>query len=239
MQAMGHQIYATTTNEEKYHRLQGDGIFVLRANFDGAWSAEDFPKEVDYVLNSIPATRRLTTDDLENRFQQVSRLLSEINYKKQLFLSSIGVYPDVDGVFEEGDEVPEGNLLRAEQIMQAFENTVVYRLGGLFGGERIFAKYFAGRVCKTGSQPANFIHRDDVIELIRLGFEGELSDTLYNIVCLAHPTKKEVILASAAKHGFDLPAAFEDRDSYQKEVRGDKIVQELNFVFKYPSPVDF
>ncbi|KGE15901.1 NAD-dependent epimerase/dehydratase family protein [Sphingobacterium deserti] len=237
----GHQVYASTTDSEKYQRLQALGISAILADFDREVDLASFPGEVDFVLNSIPAVKRLEQPLLEARFASLKEVLKHLTYRKQIFLSSIGVYPDVDGDFTESSalDAKAYKLYAAEECMLTLANTVVYRLGGLFGDQRIFAKYFQDKVCHTGAQLANFIHQDDVLNLIVLGFEQNLSSSCYNLVAPAHPTKREVVLASAAKYGFKPPSAFEDREKFKKQVIGDKILQELHYVFKYPSPLDF
>lgn len=239
MQSLGHEVYATITQEEKYHRLQGDGIFAIKADFDGQWELEDFPIEVDYVLNSVPAVKRLEKVVLKQRFDQVYQLLSTIRYQRHIYLSSIGVYPDVDGVFTESSVVEDSNLLQVERMMKKLDNTFIYRLGGLFGQQRIFAKYFQGRVCETGAQVANFVHQDDVLDLIRLGFEKGLKGQLYNVVAPKHVLKKDVIEASAEKYGFTKPSSYNDTAIFRKEVKGYMLQKELNYTFKYPCPLDF
>lgn len=237
----GHQVYASTTNEQKYQRLQAAGIFAIWANFDVEIATDVFPRRVDFVLNSIPAVKRLPEEQLQRRFQRLHALLLRTSYRKHIFLSSIGAYPDIDGVYAEDYKLESvaNNLLHAESILSGLPDSIVYRLGGLFGGERVFAKYFEHKVCTTGAQLANFVHRDDVIRLICRGFEQPLSEKLYNIVAPDHPTKKEVILASANKYGYAEPSGFQDEDTFQKWVCGEKIRKELNYSFIYPSALVF
>ena len=240
MQDLGHRVYATTTNIEKYRRLQDSGIFAVLCDFDKTVNRNLFPEKVDFVLNSIPAVKRLEHVQLASRFDRIKALLDQIPFQKHIFLSSIGIYPDIDGFFDEGAEiVSSGNLHVAEQKMLALSHTVVYRLGGLFGKNRVFAKYYEGKICSTGEQPANFVHIDDVVEIIWLGFNRLLSSSVYNVVAPEHPSKKEVILASAKKYEFELPLDYEDKDSFQKIVCGDQIAGELGYSFLYPSPLHF
>ncbi len=237
----GFSIYACTTSEEKAERLSTVGISSFVHNFDDESTVnETLPVSFDYVLTSVPATTRLTVEQVDNRFANVTTFLKGIQFSKHIFLSSIGVYPDVDAVFTEEYMVESNqNLARAENRMLEIAGTKVYRLGGLFGKNRIFAKYFENRVCSTGNQLANFVHLDDVVELICQGFERDLKSSIYTIVAPEHPTKKEVIIASASKYGFQLPSAWEPQDSFQKLVDSSKIVDELGYAFKYPSPLNF
>lgn len=238
--AEGHQVWATTTQEEKAVRLNELGITAVKANFDADVELSTFPTSFDYILTSVPASSKIDIIQTKARFENVKAYLEQISYTKNIYLSSIGVYPNIDYTFdEEYDNVMNDRLIVAEEIMLSLDNTVVYRLGGLFGKTRIFAKYFENRICTTGDQLANFVHVDDVVELIGRGFENFLKYTIYNIVAPEHPQKKEVILASAEKYSFQMPSGWQPKDSFQKLVHGTRIIDELCYSFKYPNPVLF
>ncbi len=127
----------------------------------------------------------------------------------------------------------------AEEYMLELANTVVYRLGGLFGKNRVFAKYFSERICTTGEQPANFVHIEDVVALLEATTNRTLKHTVYNVVAPLHPKKKDVILASAKKYGYALPLAFEAAETTQKIVSGELLQEELDYQFVLPDPLQF
>lgn len=235
----GYEVFATCTSEEKKEHLHSLGLRVAVVDFDEEISISEFPSAFDHVLNSIPASSKSSVDEIAHRFENIQKYLSNIRFKKQIYLSSIGIYPDTDGIFDEEFSEDLNERLRiAEQ--KIFDNTThIYRLGGLFGKNRIFAKYFANRVCTRGEQPANFIHIDDVVALLVAGFGSKLQANLYNVVAPEHPTKEEVIRASAKKYHLELPLEFKPENSFQKIVDGSKIIEELNYTYKYPSPVTF
>lgn len=240
MRKRGHQVYATTTRTDKCHRLNDDGIYAFIMDFENPATLTDLPTRFDYVVTSVPAVRSLDSIRVQRRFENITRFLGTIGFRKNIFLSSIGIYPDISGEFtEEAIVSGTSNLAIAERYILNNDRTTVYRLGGLFGANRVFAKYFQDRCCTTGDQKANFIHLFDLIELMYLGFTHLLKERLYNIVAPEHPIKRDVILASANKYGFNLPSSFEDSDSYQKIVRGDKITKELQYTFLLPSPLLF
>ncbi|WP_149914411.1 NAD-dependent epimerase/dehydratase family protein [Sphingobacterium cavernae] len=235
----GWEVYVTCTSAEKKEYLTSLGLDVAIVNFDEQVSISEFLTNFDYILNSVPASSKNSVEEISNRFEHVRQYLANLKFRKQIYLSSIGIYPDRDGIFNEDcKEDLNDRLLVAEQKVE-LTNSHIYRLGGLFGKNRIFAKYFANRNCATGDQPANFIHVDDVVTLITKGFESDLHHPIYNLVAPEHPSKKEVILASAKKYGFDLPLSFNSENSFQKIVDGSLIIKELKYSFKHQSPLNF
>ena len=99
----GHEVWASTTNKEKYHRLKNDGIFSFIANFDHSDFRDSvaIPREFDFVLNSVPASQKNDLATLQNRFLNIQSFLSNLRWNKHVFLSSVGIYPDQDGWFDE------------------------------------------------------------------------------------------------------------------------------------------
>lgn len=238
----GCDVVGTTTRPEKVHRLLDLGVLPVLHDFDQDSDLELACSDFDYVLNSIPASKKMDVLAISERFRRVTDVLHGISFKKQIYLSSIGIYPDVSGLFDEGytgDPDLDRTLSIAEELILRTTSAVVYRLGGLFGKERIFAKYFQDRVCTTGEQAANFIHVEDVVRLIWLGFTSSLQHRIYNVVAPEHPSKQMVIESSAQKYGYRLPKVFEPENSFQKIVDGRLIAKELGYHYRYPSPLGF
>ncbi|TJZ54943.1 GDP-L-fucose synthase [Sphingobacterium olei] len=239
----GIEVWASTTNTDKCYRLKSDGIFAFLKDFDVDKSVPDFlPDTFDYILTSVPASSKNTIETVSRRFDNVLSVISLLQYGKHIFLSSIGIYPHIEGRIDEDfndQETLNPLLFLAEEKMTSLSQTIVFRLGGLFGKNRIFAKYFAGKICTTGEQPANFVHLQDVIQLVFLAFAMDFEHRLFNIVCPEHPSKKEVIVASAAKYGYELPTSFEPEQTTQKIVSSDRVIQTLEYTFLYPSPLNF
>lgn len=240
MQRAGYQLWVTTTSKEKAERLDELGFHAVQIDFDKRVDERLLSSSFDYILTSVPATSKQCAEVLSKRFERVAALINKLDYTKHVFLSSVGIYPDRDGVFDEGYTMDlNKRLYDAEQAMLALPDTVVYRLGGLFGRNRIFAKYFENKVCTTGDQLANFVHVDDVVALIEKGLVHLSGGEVYNVVCPEHPSKRSVIEASAARYGYELPSLFEDSDAFQKWVSSHKIIDELGYQFKYSSPLYF
>lgn len=239
----GIEVWASTTNRDKCRRLQNDGISSFIQDFDLEESVEGaVPTYFDFVLTSVPATKKNTIELLTKRFQQVHKFLDHLTYGNHIFLSSVGIYPDLDQVFDEsyGDVMQlDPKLLLAEDIMRTLPHTHVFRLGGLFGKNRIFAKYFENKVCSTGYQLANFVHIEDVVRLLFLDFAQPAAYDLFNVVAPEHPLKKDVIIASGVKYGFAPPLDFDPQEPQLKLVSSKRIARVFDYTFLYPSPLYF
>ena len=239
--AKGYQVYVSCTSKQKKESLEALGLKAYVLNFDERSQPQEqgLVHSFDYVLNSIPSSSRFSVSEIRVRFNHIRAFLQSITFKKQIYLSSVGIYPDQDMRFDEQSCCPMNERLALAEEFALTGRTHIYRLAGLFGRDRIFAKYFQNRVCTTGDQLANFVHMDDVVTLIEKGFEQDLRHTVYNIVAPEHPTKKQVVIASAEKYNFALPSAFMPENSFQKYVDSSRIIAELNYSFKFPSPLDF
>ncbi|MBE8714623.1 Rossmann-fold NAD(P)-binding domain-containing protein [Sphingobacterium hungaricum] len=239
----GYKIWASTTTLEKHHRLSDEGVFSFMLDFDSDENPPaGFPEYFDAILVSVPASKKNSVDDIRNRFYHVKNFVTPLKYSKLIYLSSIGIYPNQTKTVSEftyNESQLDPKLLVAEQIILTLSNSYLFRLGGLFGLNRIFAKYFENKVCTSGDEIANFIHLEDVFGLLHLAFEIPMRERIYNAVAPEHPLKKEVILASAKKYNFELPSAFENISSFKKNVSGTLLQNDLNYTFKYPSPLDF
>ena len=161
--------------------------------------------------------------------------------EKIIFLSSTSVYVNVGGELNEEAAINENALLaKAEALLtaSAFPITIL-RLGGLMGVERFVAKYFSGRFVDGGNCPVNYVHQEDVLELISRSI-SKIEQGTYNIVAPEHPAKHEVgdadcDLRKMPPAKWDLAAACRDG----KMVSSEKIMRELNYSFRYPDPCLF
>lgn len=241
--SLGAHITVTTTQAGKIEDLQSiaDRVVLIEFGIDYTRDTSIYD-EYDFVLNSVPVGRRSLLSDVERKYIEIAELLQSITYRKHIYLSSIGIYPRADAVYDESYDLSKGAdpcLKQAEDCLSVLPDTYIFRLGGLFGEERIFAKYFSGKLCTTGGEAANFIHQEDVIRLIYLSFTHTLRYSVYNLVCPIHPLKKEVIEASAKKYNFELPSGYESENTVQKIVKGTLLADSLGYKYIFNSPVEF
>lgn len=240
----GHRVWATCTSVEKSQRLAAIGLTATVANFDREGELPQLERKVfDVAIISVPITRKDDTAVVHRRFAGLVDFLDRLSFNQSFFFGSVGIYPKVsatitESTFKDADLDPK-LLLGETALRKAYPNLNVLRLGGLFGFERVMAKYFVGKVCEIGYQTANLVHVVDIQGVIAAMIAAGSQGRTYNVVCPEHPLKKEVIAASAAKYRYGMPTAFSDADRTAKVVSPDRLVAELDYTFEYRSPLAF
>jgi nucleoside-diphosphate-sugar epimerase len=191
---------------------------------------------------AIPPRRKKNSEEQYLRIlHDWVSVLDPKKVEKIIFLSSTSVYANVSAIVDETAEINSTTLMaQAEAIVSASPiKSIILRLGGLMGGDRFVAKYFANKRNDGANCPVNYVHKDDVVNLIALTTE-KIKSGVYNIVAPEHPTKQDVGMNDCEKRGMN-PGYW---DSSQpclggKIVSGDKIVEELSYEFKWPDPMEF
>lgn len=246
--ASGFKIKGSVTTPEKLGSLQQAGIwpYLLEIYEDDIKVDDERFFDTDVVIVSLPPKR---IPNIEVVFPaQISQLISMLEkhkVKNVLFISSTSVYAENGKTVTENDflypEKPSGKaLVLAEMILIGNPNfkTTVLRFGGLIGADRNPAR-FMGRKTKPvfGSVPVNLIHRDDCIDIITEIIRQNNWGEVYNACCPVHPTKQEFYGKVAEVSGSRTP---EFSDGYQgfKIVESKKLMKNLDYKFKYPSPLD-
>jgi nucleoside-diphosphate-sugar epimerase len=241
----GHSVFSLSRTESRWEqsKVPHHQRFMIDFDSESPIFPPDLPKNFDAVLISIPHATNSSDHPAGKRLDHLIQFLHAIRCTTGIYLSSVGIYPDQDGIFTEEEPLPVGSDLLREKsektIAELFERSFTLRLGGIFGKDRIFAKYFSQKICRIGEQKANFIHLDDIIASIYCCLDFKINPSIYNLVTPEHPTKRAVIEASAVRHKLTLPTSFEKVNSFNKVVSSEKWVKETGFRFKYPNPIDF
>ncbi|NJN77324.1 MAG: hypothetical protein HC803_02525 [Saprospiraceae bacterium] len=167
--------------------------------------------------------------------------------KKVIFVSSTGVYPDTKTVVNEATTLEaktpsQRTLIEAETILIHNKNfkTTVLRPAGLVGGNRIAARWFAGKQNASGGNiPVNMVHLEDCIgvshEVIRQGIFGEI----LNLCADEHPTKAEFYTAQTQKYNLEIPTFLMEKPTDFKIVSNEKSKRLLTYKYKKPKPTEF
>ena len=155
----------------------------------------------------------------DNYLEVLTKTLEKINPNTQvILLSSISFY---DG---------KPLVIEAEALVQSMhKDTVVLRLGGLMGYDRVAGKYTAGKVLTSDSR-TNYVHRDDVVNILINIIEKNICDEVLDVVAPVQSTKKEIFAQNAKMFGFK-ETEFLNGDEVGKVLSPTKLCGALGYVF--------
>lgn len=243
---LNYQVRGTTTSSEKAREMASDGIISYVLDFSQEYPSLDHilcSISFDLILVSVPAKKIEAFDSCAAKFERLSAFLQKLESNCMIYLSSVGVYPAANKIIYE-DTIPadqlDAKLYHAEQILSSKLNKLnILRLGGIFGYDRIPGKHFSGKVCKVGNQMANYVHVDDICNILLTVFQARLEGETFNAVSPDHPQKRAVIKAMVAKYGFLPPLAFDNAEEQNKIVSSEKLIKQLHYKFLYSSPLTY
>lgn len=162
------------------------------------WNCEDnLPIELEAELCIITLSPSAISDI--KHFEYHLQTLKKRGVKRFIYTSSTGVYEGLENVVDEQTGLKiitdrQKKLIDLENIVLSQEHSVVLRLGGLVGDDRIPAKFLAGKKNVSGSnQVINMIHKTDVINIITLLLSSSFTGIM-NAVSTTHPTREEYYL---------------------------------------------
>ncbi|MFZ5554352.1 MAG: SDR family NAD(P)-dependent oxidoreductase [Bacteroidota bacterium] len=238
----GFTVKASRTSVFIDEKLIPFTIKVSPAGIQGENITEFF--RADTLIISLTPGR---TEEKNNEFiLSVRQLIPFVkNIRQVIFISSTSVYPDINGEVSEEEiflaEKGSGKTLTdSEQIlMQANENTVVLRFGGLIGHDRLPGKFLSGKTnLKNGNAPVNLIHRDDACGVIKTIIEKNITGEIFNSCMNDHPLRKDFYTRAAQLSGLPVPE-FDDNEVHKfKIVNSGKLQKIMGYRFIYNSPLD-
>jgi len=176
----------------------------------------------DALIIAIPPSDEYL-DVIEDAYFSVS--LNEALDTQMILLSSTSFYDDKK-IIKEAEE-----LAKIKD-----ENTVVLRLGGLMGYDRIAGKYTAGKTVEDGA--TNYVHRDDVVGIIESVIDQRLKGKILNVVAPIQATKKEIYTKNSEVFGFDR-TNFSENIGKEKSLDAQGVETLLQYTFKKPDVMEF
>ncbi|MTI31831.1 NAD(P)H-binding protein [Xanthovirga aplysinae] len=244
----GYQVNGSTTNPENIYSLEQAGIkpylIKLTPALDEAQASDFFDSKI--LIIAIPPKSKTYGDAWH--INQIKSLLTHINGKgieQVIYISSTSVYPALNKTVTEVEvsqvkESANQAMVQAEILLNNCEkfNTLILRCGGLLGYNRIPGKYFQGKQLTGGNTPVNYIHRDDVVQIVKTLIESDKKNEVYNLVTPIHPLRKDIYLKNVKDYNLIPPIFLEGKKSY-KVVDSSKLIQDLNYSFLYPDPLNF
>ena len=261
----GHVVKGSTTSEDKISLLSSLGIEPFLIKFSPQMevvqssdyrltalnddNGKGLPCYVSQFLDSEilivcipPRTGKFGEDYHVQQIQSLLEYLPNSSIKSIIYTSSTSVYPELNREMNEDDEVLENHaLIKVENLLKNLpHNVTILRCGGLMGGERIPAKYFAGKIINTGKIPVNYVHQEDVIQIITMILEKGFWHETFNVVSPEHPLREEIYLKNCADFGFEEPIFEEPTEQIPyKIISPQKLILRTDYEFKYRNPLDF
>ncbi len=247
----GFAVKGSTTHQGKLERLKEAGIepylLCFKPNLpEDQLDALTIFLQTDILIIAIPPLVNQHGEAYHpEQIRQLLAHLQKSDTPKIIYISSTSVYPDAGEVTEETQQTTIGRsksaLQQAEEILCNLPNKpTILRCGGLMGYDRVPGRYFIGRTdLPTGNVPVNFVHRDDVINIIYEIIKQNKWGELYNVVAPEHPIRKDIYISNAKEFGWAAPSFLEGKTPGFKVVNGSKVIRELNYEYIYPNPLTF
>jgi nucleoside-diphosphate-sugar epimerase len=240
-----HSVRGSTTSESKINLLSAVGIdpFLLRFSpqIEDIGISNFLNQEV-LIICIPPRAGKYGEDFHVHQMESLIEYLPSSSIKSIIYTSSTSVYPDPNREVTEQDEVFENHtLIKVENLLKSLsQNVTILRCGGLMGAERIPAKYFAAKTINTGKIPVNYVHQDDVIQIITMILEQGYWNETFNVVSPEHPIRKKIYLKNCEEFGFEKPIFEEPTEEIPfKIISPQKLIQRTGYEFIYANPLNF
>lgn len=234
----GYYIIGTSSSFAKKGKAGVNEFRVFNLENQELYGAID----CDVLIYTIPPSSSEYYARLSIGF--LSKMLEMNVNLKIIYTSSTSIYGNIEREVDELSDInPES--LAAQKIAKVelfikenFQNSAIFRLGGLVGGSRHPVKFLSGRsgVSKPLA-PVNLLHREDAVGAISHLLRNFEPGT-YNLCSENHPLKNVFYNTLAERNGLKaIDFDFSDKS-------GDKVVtcnaiKKKGFEFKYSSPYDF
>ena len=220
-----HHVIATTTSPEKLKSLAMVASEVHLLDFTSS-SDGSFLSNVDLAIFSMPISK--------NSWHQGFEKL-DLQFPKSILFSSTGIYPQLNKVFsEDHTENLRADILASEiRVRNRYPQTNILRLGGLMGDERSLKNIFKNTTPQNPHKPTNYIHYEDIIQMVDLISNADIQAKTWNAVAPEHPSIAEVL-------NLELPSNNSmNTDINQRIISSEQLIQNINYKFIHPNPKYF
>ena len=229
----GHELLGSTTSEEKLALIEEAGVQPVLMKLSPMPMGKNFNKlfESELLIVNIPPRRKKNPPEYYmEQIKFLRYLVDNSSVKKIIFISSTSYYPNTNGIvstetkfdFDKGSS--KAVVWGEREVSKTEKELLVLRCGGLMGGNRVPGKWFSGKNIAGRDTPVNYIDRQDILKVISKEIDCGPIDgrkQTKNLVSPFHPTRGEVIEASAKKHEFQLPKWIEPKMLPHKIVASD------------------
>jgi nucleoside-diphosphate-sugar epimerase len=241
-------VNGSATSPEKLEVLGSSGILPYLTIFDSEEKTvdPDFFKCEVLVISIPPKLKAGEGVVYLKKIQQVIYSCIQYHVKKVIYISSTGVYGEVNQEVNELDDPKPDTasgliLFEAEQLFRketSFKTTIV-RFGGLIGPGRHPGRFFAGKTnIPNGQAPVNLIHQSDCVAITMAVIDQDAFGCLYNACSPDHPEKATYYSEMTAKANLPAPGFFNELKRW-KVVNSVNLKAELKYEFKFKKLNDY
>jgi len=208
-------VKGSTTSVNRLQQLTDAGIRPYLVNFtpdDATYDAQFFDCDILWICFP-PKVGAGNGEDYLNKIQRVINKIKSYSIKQVVFISSTGVYGDINGEVNELNEPKPDSasgkvLLEAESRLRQqteFQTTII-RFAGLIGPGREPGRFLAGKKeIPNGNAPVNLIHLSDCIGISCAIIDKQAFGTIYNACSPSHPGRADFYSKAAANLGLEPP----------------------------------
>lgn len=232
----GDKVIGTTTSIENRRSLLQKGLKHYPFQLNSQISSEIVDNTEIVIISIPPFDRNNPTKYGESLVHLVKQFYPETKF---IFLSSTGIYPQKDGLFDENYEFESDekltSLYQAEkQLSEHLKKSLsILRLGGLFGDDRHPIFSLSGKTnVKNPEGKINFVGKYDVISIIQEVVQQDKFGEIYNVVFPKYP-KRINYYTQKAKELNITPPEFESSQKIEREISSQKVQMSLNYKFMH------
>ena len=192
--------------------------------------------ECDVLLINVPP--KIRVDKGLQHLELLKNVVRNTHPNTQvIYCNSTGIYPSGENLSE--DKVnTQSAFYEFEQCLREL-SPVILRLGGLVAEDRLIIDSLLRKdISVKGNEVVNFVHRDDVVEIIAEVIDKQVMGKQWNVVSPEHPNKKELYTHWAKALTLSTPK-FSKEEGAIKMVNGSALQQELDYKYKFPNPLFF
>ena len=253
LKSLNFEVFGSKRNSLEASSLKAFGIRGFKLDLDDDVYLQESEAEIkaalatDALVVNIPPGLRKAPEAYLERLAKLQKLIKGHDYKKLIFVSTTGVYPDLDKEFTEQDAVAHSvvseKLLQAENMFIDKPNCTIVRFAGLVGPKRHPGRFLAGKTDLSGENNAvNIVHLDDCVNAVSAVLLNEAPSRFYNVCAPIHPSRKAFYTQATSDIGLIAPKFLNDGNCKNtisgKVISGQKLISELGFTYQFSDPMD-
>ncbi|GIU47845.1 NAD(P)-dependent oxidoreductase [Shewanella sairae] len=247
------EVFGSKRNSQDALGLKAFGIRGFKLDLDDDVHLQESEAEIkaalatDALVVNIPPALRKAPEAYLKRLAKLQKLINGHKYKKLIFVSTTGVYPDQDKELSEHEAAAHSDvsnkLLQAEAMFVNEPNCTIVRFAGLVGPKRHPGRFLAGKSDLSGENSAvNLVHLNDCVKAISALLSTESTSRIYNVCAPIHPSRKAFYTQAASNIGLIAPQFLNDGNCQSrvsgKVISSEKLITELDFTYQFSDPMD-